>query len=78
MQLTSQEGLKECGQKQLCMIAFLPHILDSLATGRNAYIEILKDAAEKYKQRPFGWVNILCVWHVKVTARYCDFPYTAI
>ncbi|KAL5493511.1 hypothetical protein EMCRGX_G014702 [Ephydatia muelleri] len=55
-QLVSQEVLEECAQKQLCMLSFLPHILDSGASGRNLYLETLKASAEKFKQRSFGWV----------------------
>ena len=53
-QMTSQEVLDQCSERQLCFISFLPHILDSMAEGRNNYIEILKGVAEKYKQRSFG------------------------
>ena len=52
--MTSQEVLDQCNERQLCFVAFLPHILDSMAEGRNQYIEILKTIAEKYKQRSFG------------------------
>lgn len=55
-QLTSDEVLQECTKKQLCMVAFLPHILDSGAAGRNGYIKTLKELGEKYKQRSFGWI----------------------
>ena len=55
-QLTSQEVLEECSKKQLCMVAFLPHILDSMAEGRNGYLSTLAEVGEKYKQRSFGWV----------------------
>jgi len=55
-QMTSQKVLDQCSERQLCFVAFLPHILDSMAEGRNNYIAILKAVAEKYKQRSFGWV----------------------
>ncbi|XP_064383274.1 protein disulfide-isomerase A6 homolog [Halichondria panicea] len=55
-QLTSQEVLDTCAEKQICFISFLPHILDSMAAGRNDYLDMLKSFAEKYKQRSFGWV----------------------
>ena len=32
--------LKEVKAKQLCIVAFLPHILDSKAEGREAYIQV--------------------------------------
>jgi len=53
-QLINQQVLDDCNAKQLCMIGFLPHILDSGASGRNEYIEILRNMGEKYKQRSFG------------------------
>ena len=52
--MVSQEVLEQCSERQLCFVAFLPHILDSMAEGRNEYIQILKAVAEKYKQRSFG------------------------
>lgn len=45
----------EVQAKQLCLVAFLPHILDSKAGGRNGYISMLKDIALLYKERPFSW-----------------------
>jgi hypothetical protein len=33
-------GLARVDAKQLCFIAFLPHILDSKAAGRNAYVQV--------------------------------------
>merc|ERR1712079_328159 len=40
VELTNQKTLEEqCDGKQLCIVGFLPHILDSQAAGRNAYIE---------------------------------------
>ena len=55
-QLLGEESFKECTEKQLCTVAFLPHILDSGAAERNKYIDILKEMAAKYKNRPFGWL----------------------
>lgn len=56
----SQEcvGSKEDGTspKQLCFIAFLPDILDSKAAGRNGYISVLKQLAEKYKGSSFSYL----------------------
>lgn len=37
-ELTSQSVMDVCTNKQLCFISFLPHILDSGASGRNDYI----------------------------------------
>jgi protein disulfide-isomerase A6 len=38
------------------VIAFLPHILDTGASGRNEYLGTLKALAEKNKRRPFTYV----------------------
>ena len=53
LQLTGQAVLDECARKQLCMVSFLPHILDSGAEGRNGYIKSLLTLGDKYKQRSF-------------------------
>lgn len=55
-QLLGDESFTACTEKQLCTVAFLPHILDSGAAERNKYIGVLKAMAEKYKSRPFGWL----------------------
>ena len=55
-QLIDEASFKACTEKQLCTIAFLPHILDSGAAGRNEYITMLQSLADKYKTRPFGWL----------------------
>eukprot|EP00887_Chlorella_sp_A99_P006680 scaffold3.g6680.t1 len=45
--------------KQLCLVAFLPHILDSKARlgaeGRNRLVAILKGLTTLYKDRPFSY-----------------------
>lgn len=49
-------GLASVPAKKLCIVAFLPNILDSKAVGREKYIKVLKYAAEKYKDRPFSYL----------------------
>jgi len=57
VELTSQKVLDDtCEGKQLCIIGFLPHILDSMASGRNTYIDVLKNSGEKYKNHGWGWL----------------------
>ena len=34
----------------------MPDILDTLASGRNNYLSILKELREKYKPKLWGWV----------------------
>lgn len=48
-------NLKAVKPKQLCLVAFLPHILDSKAAGRQEYLSMLKKVAAAYKERPFAW-----------------------
>ncbi|XP_037541463.1 protein disulfide-isomerase A6 isoform X1 [Nematolebias whitei] len=47
---------KTCDDSQLCIIAVLPHILDTGAAGRNGYLEVMKTLAEKYKKKMWGWL----------------------
>ncbi|EFJ45579.1 hypothetical protein VOLCADRAFT_105867 [Volvox carteri f. nagariensis] len=64
VELTSQSVFEsEClgdssGAKarRLCLVAFLPDLLDSKAAGRNRYINILKKTAEAYKDKPYSYL----------------------
>jgi len=57
IQLTSDEVLKSaCDKHQLCILSFLPHILDCQSKCRNAYLQTLRELAEKYKKNMWGWV----------------------
>uniref|UniRef100_A0A915D7H1 protein disulfide-isomerase n=1 Tax=Ditylenchus dipsaci TaxID=166011 RepID=A0A915D7H1_9BILA len=56
-QATSQSVTeKNCNDKQLCIITFLPHILDCQSKCRNDYLKTLKQLAEKFKKNPWGWI----------------------
>uniref|UniRef100_A0A914D9W4 protein disulfide-isomerase n=1 Tax=Acrobeloides nanus TaxID=290746 RepID=A0A914D9W4_9BILA len=56
-QATSQEVVEEaCKDKQLCIVSFLPHILDCQSKCRNDYLALLKELADKYKKNIWGWV----------------------
>ena len=48
-------NLKAVKPKQLCLVAFLPDILDATAAGRQAHLNMLKEVADTYKDRPFAW-----------------------
>mmetsp|Transcript_22746 Transcript_22746/g.57299 ORF Transcript_22746/g.57299 Transcript_22746/m.57299 type:complete len:462 (-) Transcript_22746:276-1661(-) len=48
--------LEQVDAKTLCIVAFLPNVLDSGAAGRNAYIDTLKVGAEAFKGRPFSFL----------------------
>uniref|UniRef100_A0A673JSP5 Protein disulfide-isomerase A6 n=1 Tax=Sinocyclocheilus rhinocerous TaxID=307959 RepID=A0A673JSP5_9TELE len=47
---------KTCEDYQLCIISVLPHILDTGASGRNSYLEVMRTMAEKYKKKMWGWL----------------------
>lgn len=56
LQLVGSDVWKEqCMGHQLCLVSFLPHILDSKADGRQKYLKMLKGVAKAYKDRPFSW-----------------------
>ena len=57
LELVNNEVFKsDCEGKPLCVVSVLPHILDSGASGRNNYLNILKSMGEKYKKKMWGWV----------------------
>ncbi|CAG9316576.1 unnamed protein product [Blepharisma stoltei] len=51
-QLVSAEVFKENCDKQVCIIAFLPHIYDSSSVERNRYIEVFQNVAKKTRGKP--------------------------
>ncbi|RWS20282.1 Protein disulfide-isomerase A6-like protein, partial [Leptotrombidium deliense] len=56
-QLTTEKVLKDvCDNSQLCVISFLPHILDCQSECRNEYLEILKQVGDKFKQNGWGYL----------------------
>eukprot|EP01135_Chromosphaera_perkinsii_P006052 Nk52_evm6s386 gene=Nk52_evmTU6s386 len=57
---------KECKAATVCFVAFLPHILDSSAAGRNKYIKSLETLAEKFKRKPFAWLWIQGGTHLEL------------
>ncbi|KAG7270483.1 hypothetical protein CRUP_032779 [Coryphaenoides rupestris] len=52
----SEDTLKTCVNSQLCVIAVLPHILDTGASGRNSYLDVVRKMADKYKKKMWGWL----------------------
>uniref|UniRef100_A0ABM0MCV6 protein disulfide-isomerase n=1 Tax=Saccoglossus kowalevskii TaxID=10224 RepID=A0ABM0MCV6_SACKO len=56
-EITEEKVLTDsCEGHQLCVISILPHILDTGAVGRNKYLNLLLDMADKYKKKQWGWV----------------------
>uniref|UniRef100_A0A8D3D0Q8 Protein disulfide-isomerase A6 n=1 Tax=Scophthalmus maximus TaxID=52904 RepID=A0A8D3D0Q8_SCOMX len=57
LEILSEDILKNtCEDSQLCLIAVLPHILDTGAEGRNGYLEVMTKMADKYKKKMWGWM----------------------
>lgn len=56
VELTSDEALQAQCATELCLVAFVPHILDSGAAGRQVYLDILADEARKAKKQNMGFV----------------------
>jgi len=56
-QIVSEAALKKgCEEHGLCVMAFLPHILDCQADCRNAHLADLARLGERYKQKQWGWL----------------------
>ncbi|RWS13471.1 Protein disulfide-isomerase A6-like protein [Dinothrombium tinctorium] len=57
VQITDEKVLKDvCENSQLCVISFLPHILDCQSKCRNDYLEVLKQIGEKFKRNHWGYL----------------------
>jgi len=54
-QITSEQVFESTcsGNQKLCVIMFVPHILDSLAKGRNQYLDTLASVAKSMRGSPF-------------------------
>jgi len=60
VQLINNDLLEDnCASKQLCIISFLPHILDCNAECRNEYLSILNKMAEAHKKFGYLWAEAL-------------------
>lgn len=56
-ELTSEESVtKACEEKPLCVISILPSIYDCQAQCRNNYLSMLREQADKFKQKLWGWL----------------------
>lgn len=54
--LSEEVAIKACGDKALCIVAILPHILDCDAKCRNDYLAILRELGDTHKKQSWGWV----------------------
>lgn len=57
VQITNDAVMKEhCEEKSLCVIAFLPHILDCQSSCRNKYLTMLTKMGDTFKKQGWGWL----------------------
>lgn len=57
IQLTSSENVKQvCDENQLCIVSFLPHILDCDSNCRTSYLDTLKRVSEQFKRNQWGYL----------------------
>ena len=57
VQITSEASVSAgCENHPLCVVAFLPHILDCQSSCRNGHIEDMKKLGDKYKKKDWGWL----------------------
>jgi len=54
--INSEAVSAACEKHPLCVIAFLPHILDCQSSCRNSYIDTLAKLGDKYKKKDWGWL----------------------
>ncbi|KAL7677263.1 hypothetical protein ACOME3_003500 [Neoechinorhynchus agilis] len=67
LELTSQEMFdQECKAKTICVIAFLPDLLDCQSECRNNYLRLLKGSAQKYARQEWGWLWSSALSHSKL------------
>merc|ERR1712157_296604 len=56
-QLLSKDTLDTaCTDVQVCVLAFLPHILDDGAAERNNRLQLIQSLIETYKRKQWGWI----------------------
>jgi len=57
VQVVNKDSVSEaCEKHPLCVMAFLPHILDCQSSCRNSYLDTLAKLADKYKKKHWGWL----------------------
>lgn len=57
LEITSEKVAKAaCESQPLCIVSILPNIYDCQAKCRNDYIKLLKELADKFKQKGWGWL----------------------
>ncbi|VDM17356.1 unnamed protein product [Hydatigera taeniaeformis] len=66
-EITSNEVLHEaCDDKQLCIIGFLPQLLDCQSKCRNDYLDVMQEAAKKHRGKDWGWLWSAARTHIEL------------
>merc|ERR1711924_8706 len=67
---------EQCVGRTICLVAFLPGLVDTKAAGRNAYIDILKDLTKKQtlKKFAFMWTSVGQQADLESQLQVGDFP----
>jgi len=76
-ELVSKEVWEDnCASKSICLVAFLPGLVDSGVDGRNNYIKILKNLTEKQTLKKFGflWTSVLKQQALENAFQIGDYP----
>lgn len=55
-ELTSQKQFEEASSQIICVVVFLPHLLDCQSKCRNNHIAMLKEMAAKYRRNEWSWL----------------------
>jgi len=67
-ELTGPDVFEKVCAKSLCLISFLPHILDSKASGRKEYLATLKKVANQHKTTPTTYLWTEAMLHPELEA----------
>eukprot|EP00658_Telonema_sp_P-2_P006846 TRINITY_DN12581_c0_g1_i1.p1 TRINITY_DN12581_c0_g1~~TRINITY_DN12581_c0_g1_i1.p1 ORF type:complete len:419 (+),score=90.92 TRINITY_DN12581_c0_g1_i1:62-1318(+) len=67
---------EHCDGKTLCLVAFLPNLIDSGVSGRNSYIDILTNLTHKATLKKFGflWSSVSKQPGLEAALNIGDFP----
>lgn len=79
VQLVNDKTLTDkCSNAQLCILSFLPHILDCDAKCRNDYLEVLRGVSEKFKKYSYVWAEAVSQPDLESALEVGGFGYPAM
>ncbi|KAI0989094.1 hypothetical protein GJ496_004492 [Pomphorhynchus laevis] len=56
VELISQKVFDEATSNAICVVAFLPHLLDCQSKCRNKYLNLMQELAVEFKRNQWGWL----------------------